>query len=121
VFVSGSTAGIGFAIAKKLAEEGVIVYINGRTEKRVSDAVDEIKKNNKEALVNGVPADLSTVAGCNKITSEVPELDILVNNMGIFEPKEFEDITDDDWFKIFEANVMSGVRLSRHYLNVSSI
>ena len=115
-FVSGSTAGIGFAVARKLAEEGAHVYVNGRTEARVTKAIRKIEEQNGAVSVKGIAADLSTADGCRKVTSEIPELDILVNNVGIFEPKEFEDISDDDWFHIFEANVMSGIRLSRFYL-----
>ncbi len=115
-FVSGSTAGIGFATARKLAKENAIVYVNGRTEERVEEAARKIKEGNQKARVEGIAADLSTDEGCAKVTSELPEADILINNLGIFEPKSFEEITDEDWFRIFEANVMSGVRLTRHYL-----
>ncbi len=114
--VTGSTAGIGLAIAHSLAAEGAWVVVNGRTEKRVDAAVREILKAHGNAQVRGVAADVSKAAGCAKLVQAVPSADILVNNMGIFEPKPFEKITDEDWMGIFEANVMSGVRLSRHYL-----
>jgi NAD(P)-dependent dehydrogenase (short-subunit alcohol dehydrogenase family) len=114
--VTGSTAGIGFAIAQALAAEGVSVVVNGRTEKRVDAAIREIRKSHPNADLSGVAADVSNAAGCAKLTQAVASAEILVNNMGIFEPKAFEKITDEDWLGIFEANVMSGVRLSRHYL-----
>lgn len=114
--VTGSTAGIGFAVAQALAAEGASVVVNGRTEKRVDAAIREIRQSQSHAALTGVAADVSNVAGCAKLTQAMPSADILVNNMGIFEPKPFEKITDEDWMQIFEANVMSGVRLSRYYL-----
>jgi NAD(P)-dependent dehydrogenase (short-subunit alcohol dehydrogenase family) len=115
--VTGSTAGIGFAIAKGLAAEGASVVINGRTDKRVEDAIGEIRKSHPGAVLSGVAADVSSADGCAKLISAVSEVDVLINNMGIFEPKAFEEIPDADWQRMFEANVMSGVRLSRHYLS----
>ncbi len=115
-FISGSTKGIGFATALGLAKEGVDVCINGRTEASVTAAIDRVKKEANDVQVNGIAADLATETGCRKVTEQLPEVDILVNNLGIFEPKSFEEIPDDDWFRFFETNVMSGVRLSRHYL-----
>jgi NAD(P)-dependent dehydrogenase (short-subunit alcohol dehydrogenase family) len=109
--VSGSTAGIGLAIARGLAQEGAKVVINGRTQKRVDDAVRQCPGD-----VMGVAADLGTSQGADQMLAAVPHVDILVNNLGIFEPKAFSDITDDDWRRFFEVNVMSGVRLSRAYL-----
>ena len=114
--VTGSTAGIGFAIARGLAAEGASVIVNGRTEKRVDAAVSEIRKTHPGADVSRVAADVSNREGCAKLIEAVGELDVLINNMGIFEPKPFEKISDEDWMRFFEANVMSGVRLSRHYL-----
>ena len=114
--VTGSTAGIGYAIAETLAAEGAHVIINGRTESRVEQAIKSIKEKNPNANVKGLVSDLSNAEGANKIITELPDLDILVNNMGIFEPKVFEEIPDEDWFKFFETNFMSGLRLSRHYL-----
>lgn len=114
--VSGSTAGIGLAIATSLAQEGASVIINGRTQERVSTAVEQIKKTTIDAKLQGVVADLSTKSGTEELFRQVPEVDILVNNLGIYEVKPFPDISDEDWVKIIEANVLSGVRLSRHYL-----
>jgi NAD(P)-dependent dehydrogenase (short-subunit alcohol dehydrogenase family) len=114
--VSGSTAGIGFAIAKRLAAEGAAVVVNGRTEPRVKSAIEEIRREHAGANVSGAAADVSNAAGCANLVQAVPSAEILVNNMGIFEPKPFEKIPDEDWMRFFEANVVSGVRLSRHYL-----
>jgi NAD(P)-dependent dehydrogenase (short-subunit alcohol dehydrogenase family) len=109
--VTGSTAGIGLSIAKLLAREGAFVYVNGRTEERVIRAVGEI-----EGKVDGVAADLTTEAGAEKLFARVEHLDILVNNLGIFEAKPFLQIEDAEWRHFFEANVLSGVRITRHYL-----
>ncbi len=114
--VTGSTAGIGFAAARALAAEGAVVTVNGRTGERVRAAVETIEREVPGARALGVVADLGTAAGCAAVTREVPDVDILVNNVGIFEPKAFETIPDDDWLRFFETNVMSGVRLTRHYL-----
>jgi NAD(P)-dependent dehydrogenase (short-subunit alcohol dehydrogenase family) len=114
--VTGSTAGIGFAIAKQLADEGAEVIINGRTAARVQDAVARIQSAVPKAKVSGIASDLSSAAGINALTSATKQIDILVNNLGIFEPKPFEKISDEDWLRFFEVNVMSGVRLARHYL-----
>jgi len=114
--VTGSTAGIGFAIARRLACEGADVIVNGRTEERVREATAKINKEVSKATLHGIPADLGTAEGCEQVVGEAPRLDILVNNVGIFEPKPFEKITDADWEKFFAVNVMSGVRLSRAYL-----
>jgi NAD(P)-dependent dehydrogenase (short-subunit alcohol dehydrogenase family) len=114
--VSGSTAGIGFAIAAALAQEGARVVINGRTEARVTTAVEKIRQRMKGAELIGVAADLGTAAGVNAFVKQIPEADILVNNLGIFEAKPFLEIPDADWLRFFEINVLSGVRLTRHYL-----
>ncbi len=114
--VSGSTAGIGFAIAKELAQEGANVTINGRSSERVQNSVGRIQKTNPKGSVSGIAADLGTISGISVLIESLPAVDILINNLGIFEPKEFSDITDADWFRFFEVNVMSGVRLARHYL-----
>jgi NAD(P)-dependent dehydrogenase (short-subunit alcohol dehydrogenase family) len=115
--VSGSTVGIGFAIAKALAAEGATVIVNGRSEERVAKAVAAIRAAGlPDADLQGIAADLGTAAGCAKVVQEVPEVDILVNNLGIFEAKPFAQITDEEWLHFFEVNVLSGVRLSRAYL-----
>ena len=114
--VTGSTAGIGLAIAHALAREGASVIVNGRSQARVDEAIQEIKQESPTATVKGVAADLSTIAGVHQLAREVHEIDILVNNLGIYEAKPFEKITDEDWRHIIEVNLMSGVRLSRLYL-----
>ena len=114
--VSGSTAGIGLAIAKALAQEGASVILNGRSQERVSAAVEQIKQTHADAKLQGVVADLSTQTGTDELFQQLPEVDILVNNLGMYEAKTFADISDEDWVKIIEVNVLSGVRLSRHYL-----
>jgi NAD(P)-dependent dehydrogenase (short-subunit alcohol dehydrogenase family) len=113
---SGSTAGIGFAIAAALAAEGAKVVINGRTEARVTSALEKICQLHKSADVRGVAADLGTAAGVAAFVKQTPEADVLINNLGIFEVKSFAEISDADWLRFFEVNVLSGVRLSRHYL-----
>jgi NAD(P)-dependent dehydrogenase (short-subunit alcohol dehydrogenase family) len=114
--VTGSTAGIGLAAARQLAAEGAVVVVNGRTTERVRSAARSIEDAVPGAEVRGVAADLGTAAGCAALVAEVPEVDVLVNNVGIFEPKPFEEIPDADWMRFFETNVMSGVRLARAYL-----
>ena len=114
--VSGSTAGIGLAIAATLAEEGARVVINGRTQARVDAALQTLRLNNRGAEFTGVTADLGTSSGIEKFVEAVPTADILVNNLGIFEVKPFLEISDDDWHRFFDVNVLSGVRLSRQYL-----
>jgi NAD(P)-dependent dehydrogenase (short-subunit alcohol dehydrogenase family) len=114
--VTGSTAGIGLAIAQSLASEGAHVYVNGRTQKRVDDAIAEIRSKTAAAKVDGIAADFSSAAGAEAVIAKLPSVDVLVNNVGIFEPKPFAGIPDEDWYRFFEINVMSGVRLSRHYL-----
>lgn len=108
--VSGSTGGIGLAIAAALASEGASVILNGRTQERVDSALK------RSGAAHGIAADLGTVEGARAVIERFPEVDILVNNLGIFEPKPFEEIPDTEWLRFFEVNVLSGVRLSRHYL-----
>src|SRR6478672_10277020 len=113
--VTGSTAGIGLAIATGLARTGAHVVITGRTQARVDQAIAELKTQVANATLTGVAGDLGTSEGAAHLIQQVPDADILVNNLGIFEPKGFFDIPDEDWQRFFEVNVMSGVRLSRHY------
>lgn len=113
--VTGSTAGIGLAIAKGLAGTGAHVVVTGRTQARVDEALAAIRATQPDAKLSGVAADLGTAEGAAHLIAVMPEADILVNNLGIFEPKAFFDIPDEDWQRFFEVNVMSGVRLSRHY------
>jgi len=114
--VSGSTAGIGYAISRGLARAGGSVVINGRSEAGVESALERLRAEAPGAAVEGIAADLGTAAGTEAFVAKVPAADILVNNLGIFEPKPFMEIRDEDWEKFFGVNVMSGVRLSRQYL-----
>lgn len=112
--VTGSTAGIGYAIAKGLAASGANVVINGRSQDKVNASVRKL--DGAGGKVQGIAADVSTAAGCKALVAALSEVDILINNAGIFEPKDFFDIPDEDWTRFYEVNVMSGVRLSRAYL-----
>jgi NAD(P)-dependent dehydrogenase (short-subunit alcohol dehydrogenase family) len=114
--VTGSTAGIGNAIAKGLAATGASVVVNGRNQAKVDAAAAAIVKAVPGAKVRGIAADVSTAAGCKALLAALPEVDILINNAGIFEPKNFFEIPDEDWSRFFEVNVLSGVRLSRGYM-----
>jgi NAD(P)-dependent dehydrogenase (short-subunit alcohol dehydrogenase family) len=114
--VSGSTAGIGLAIATALAAEGANVVVNGRTEARVNSALEKIRQHHKTANLQGIAADLGTASGVEAFVKQVANADVLINNLGIFEPKPFAEIPDADWLRFFEVNVLSGVRLVRHYL-----
>src|SRR3984893_10981234 len=114
--VTGSTAGIGYAIAEALAREGADVIVNGRTEERVEQAIRAVRSAHPQAKVEGLAADLANADGVRVAVERFPDADILVNNLGIFEPKPFQEIPDEDWFHFFEVNVMSGVRLCRAYL-----
>jgi NAD(P)-dependent dehydrogenase (short-subunit alcohol dehydrogenase family) len=115
--VSGSTKGIGFAIASQLAAEGARVIVNGRSENAVDSALHQIRQPVPEAKVEGFAGDLSTEKAVEDLLKRFPAVDILVNNLGIFEAKPFEEITDADWRRYFEVNVLSGVRLSRAYVS----
>ena len=107
--VTGGTAGIGLAIAAMLAEEGAEITIPGRSIKKVSEAIAMLGWS-----VRGIEADLATAEGTSKLIQEVPETDILVNNLGIYESKSFFDITDEDWLQYFEVNLLAkiGLRVS---------
>jgi len=116
--ITGSTTGIGFAIAQALLNEGVSVIINGRTEERVEKAIESLSKSNPfKQNIHGIAADVGSLEGTEKLIHQVNDLDILVNNFGIYSAKEFEQITDEDWIRIMNQNVLSGIRLSRAYLS----
>lgn len=115
-FVSGSTAGIGLAIAKVLAAEGVDVILNGRTQARINQAIAQLKTELPEAKLTGIPADFSDPASVESLLDIIGPVDILVNNVGIFTSQSFADTSDADWYRMFEVNVMSGVRMSRAIL-----
>ncbi len=114
--VSGSTKGIGLAIATGLAREGARVIVNGRLEKSVAEALAKIRLKVPAASLEVFAGDLSDAATVETLAKKFPAVDILVNNLGIFEPKPFEQISDDDWRRFFEVNVLSGARLGRIYL-----
>src|SRR5436190_5924028 len=114
--VTGSTAGIGFAIARALAREGASVVITGRTQQRVDNATEDIRKEIRDAKISGIAVALATPDGISKCIQVAPAVDVLVNNLGVYEPKPFEQITDGDWREIIETHFMSGVRLSSYYL-----
>jgi len=115
-FVSGSTAGIGMAIAKALAAEGAQIVVNGRTESRVAQAVDDIRKSHPSSRIVPFAGDLSEPRVVHAALHQFQRVDILINNLGTFEPKPFEEITDADWNAVIETNFMSGVRLCRGWL-----
>jgi NAD(P)-dependent dehydrogenase (short-subunit alcohol dehydrogenase family) len=114
--VTGSTAGIGYAIAAGLAAQGARVIVNGRTQARVDEAIRQMRTQQADAQLTGAVADLGTAAGADHLVKLHPQVDVLVNSVGVFAPKPFEEIPDADWLQFFEINVMSGVRLARAYL-----
>ena len=114
--VTGSTAGIGFGIAHRLLQEGASVIINGRTEDRINSALNRLRKSIPDCIVQGFVADFADVTSVQLLLETHKAVDILINNVGIFSPKPFAEITDEEWLYFFEVNVLSGIRLSRHYL-----
>ena len=114
--VTGSTAGIGFGIARRLLQEGASVVINGRTEARINSALDQLRRVIPDCTVQGCAADFADADAIQHLLDNHDSIDILINNVGIFAPKAFVEITDEEWLHFFEVNVLSGVRLSRHYL-----
>lgn len=115
-FITGSTAGIGFAAAKVLAQEGANIILNGRKQESVDTAINRLKESVPNATIAGIATDFSKSEDVSKLIEELPHVDILINNVGIYASKSFYDTTDEDWYKQIEVNVMSGVRLSRHFL-----
>ena len=115
--VTGSTTGIGYAIASSLATEGAKVIVNGRTPERVNTAVEKIKLKTGNQNIFGAIADLGDIAQVNALIEQYPEVNILVNNAGVAQSKAFNDISDEEWLDIYQINVLSGVRLSRAYIN----
>ncbi len=113
--ITGSTSGIGYAIALGLAREGVKIYINGRSEERINNAINSIKEQFPDTEVKGIAADFSKVEEVNNLIRVLPEIDILVNNVGVYGEQPFETTDDEHWMLDYEINVLSGVRLSRHY------
>ncbi len=116
VFISGSTSGIGFCVAKTFLQEGAIVYINGRTEQSVAKAVDQLQIDFPKENIKGIAADFSDAESIRQLIQQLPVIDILINNVGIYASKSFFETTDKDWADHLEVNVMSGVRLSRYFL-----
>ena len=114
--VTGSTSGIGYGIARELLKEGASVIINGRTEERINNAIMQLQKSISNCSVSGCVADFSNKKQIDQLIASYNSVDILINNVGIFAPKSFVEITDEEWFHFFEVNVLSGVRLSRHFL-----
>jgi NAD(P)-dependent dehydrogenase (short-subunit alcohol dehydrogenase family) len=113
--VTGSTGGIGYAAARELGRLGAAIAVNGRTKARVDAAIAQLRSEVPEAEFLAAPGDLANAEGAEQVVAAVPDADILVNNAGIFEPKAFFDIPDADWLRFFEVNVLSGIRLARHY------
>lgn len=115
-FISGSTAGIGFATAQALLKEGAEVVINGRSESSVDNALSKLRTQFPKAIISGFATDFSDLDQIQTLCKSLPKIDILVNNVGIYKAQSFFDTSDEDWYNQFELNVMSGVRLSRHFL-----
>ena len=115
-FISGSTSGIGFACAKTLLKEGAKIIVNGRTQKSLDGAIDRLRKESPKGSISGLAADFSKIEEVETLLSQLPPIDILINNVGIFSSLSFFETTDANWHKHIEVNVMSGVRLSRHLM-----
>lgn len=115
--VTGATAGIGLAIARTLAREGVNVTITGRSQDKLEEALANLRDAAPGSSLRAICVDLAGAPGAAQLISELPDTDILINNLGFYEAKAFADITDDDWAQMLDVNVMSGVRLSRHYFS----
>ena len=113
VFISGSTSGIGYATAKQLLIEGATVIINGRTQSTIDDAVNRLKNETKSENISGISSDFSNTESVNALIKQLGKIDVLINNVGIYEPSDFIEISDQDWYRFFDVNVMSGIRLSR--------
>ena len=116
VFITGSTAGIGYGVAESMLQEGASVIINGRTNQSVGQAVEQLSEKFPEGIISGRRCDFSQVQEVEKLISNMPSVDILINNVGIYTSQSFFDTSDEDWMRLFEVNVMSGVRLSRALL-----
>jgi NAD(P)-dependent dehydrogenase (short-subunit alcohol dehydrogenase family) len=116
VLITGSSEGIGLATAELLLEEGAHVIINGRTDSKLKNIAAQLNKKFPQGSLKTITADLGTSQGAQTLIQKVPFCDILINNLGIYEIKPFQEISDEDWMRIWEINVMSGVRLSRYYL-----
>src|SRR5215469_7774539 len=114
--VTGSTPGIGLAIGSALAGEGAMVIINGRSSKRVTEAIEKIREQHPHSKLEALIGDLRAGKAMQRTTKQFPDVDILIYNLGVYEVKPFEGISDEDWMAIIETNFMSAVRLSRHYL-----
>lgn len=112
-FISGSTSGIGFATAENLLKEGAEVIINGRSQKSIDEALTRLRKVVPNGKVTGLAADFSDVNSVNQLIEQLGTIDILINNVGIYEPRDFVEIPDEEWYRFFDVNVMSGIRLSR--------
>ncbi len=115
-FISGSTKGIGYAIAKQLGEEGAEVLINGRSQESVDNALKALKKEVKDGNFKGFSCDFANAVEVGELIQKIDAVDILVNNVGVFQETDFQDINDEDWQRFYDINVMSGVRLSRGFL-----
>ncbi|MEQ9642314.1 MAG: SDR family oxidoreductase [Alphaproteobacteria bacterium] len=114
--VTGSTRGIGHAAALGLGQMGATVVVNGRGQAAVDEALERLRAAHPDGVFEGVPADLGTAAGCEAMIDGAGEIDVLVNNTGVYDIGQFADIPDSEWERLFTVNVMSGVRLTRHYL-----